>query len=216
MRRAERRQTASVECAEPLKQFHPCGKRIGRGRIEPVQRPRIAAPREHVEQRARQIDPVDVGFPVRPKLRGLMPQAPRDAGPETRRPARALVGGVARDPFRLEAVDRAIRIVARDFVDARVDDRRDAGNRQRRFGDVRREDDPAVRDGRKGAILFGGLERSVKRDDLDRRSFRTGDARDLRCRPAYLRRAGKKTQHLSRRRSDDLCRRRPPNGVSGW
>ena len=108
--RPERRQTTSVECAEPLKQVHSCGKRIGRGRIEPVQRPRIAAPREHVEQRA-SIDRsgecrvLCAAEASRPDATGATRPRGRDAPPGPG----ALVGGVARDPFRLEAVDRLAR-----------------------------------------------------------------------------------------------------------
>ena len=79
---------------------------------------------------------------MRPQAIGLVPQPDRHAGSEPAGAARPLVRRVLRDPLGLEAVDAAIGIVPRDLVQPGVDDGRDAGNRQRRFGDVGRQDDP--------------------------------------------------------------------------
>ena len=110
--------------------------------LEPLERPRIAAPRDDVEQRGRQIDPVDLRLAVRPQAIARDPTAGAPSPAQAAGAAGALIRGVGGDALGLEAVDAAIGVVARDLVQPGIDDRRHARNRQRRLGDVGGDDDP--------------------------------------------------------------------------
>ena len=59
-RRAVRGQAAVLAGLEPLQQRDRGRKRLGRGRLEPVERPRVAAPRQHVEDGRRQVHALDL------------------------------------------------------------------------------------------------------------------------------------------------------------
>ena len=62
---------------------------LGR-RLEPLERPRIAAPRDDVERRAAQVDAVDLRLAVRAQPVARVPQAagPRPGASRPARPAR--------------------------------------------------------------------------------------------------------------------------------
>ena len=74
---------------------------------------RIAAPRQHVKQRAGEIDARDVRLAVLAQAVARIPEPAHDARPKSRGTSRALVGRVARHALEREAVDTACRIVAR-------------------------------------------------------------------------------------------------------
>jgi hypothetical protein len=192
--RAEGRECRALHGPELREQVERRAHPLGPRRVEPLQRERIAAPGQDVEQRARQIHPMDVRFAMRPQPIRRVPQTDGDPGPEPRGPARALIGRVPRDALGLEAVDRAVRIVPRDLVEPRVDDRLHAGHGQRRLRDVGREDHARATRRRERGVLRGSVERSVQLHDLHTRQR----PRYLRQRPPDLGGAGEETQDLSR------------------
>ena len=181
--------------AKLTKQCKARRKRVGSGRIEPVHLTRISAPGQHVEQGTGQIDTMNLRFAVRPQPVGFVPEPAYYSWAEPSGAAGPLIGGVARNPLRFEAVDGAFRIVAGHFVYACVDHRCHAGHGQRCFRDVRREDDPPSRDSRYGAILLRAVQGSVQYDDLD---IRAGRLVNLGRRPPNLRCARQEAQHLAR------------------
>ena len=63
-----------------------------------------------------------------------------------------------RDRFDLKTLDLCAVDVARDAGEAGIDDKADAGNRDRCFGHVRGEDDAAALGKSKGALLFAVAE----------------------------------------------------------
>ena len=87
------------------------------------------------------------GSPVRdgPQPIARIPQPPDDARRNASGAAGPLVGGIGGNALGLQAVDAALGVVARDLVQAGIDDRRDARNGERRLGDVGRDDDAARR-----------------------------------------------------------------------
>ena len=82
-----------------------------------------------------------VVFPTDARSIADIPQAHRDAWSGTSRAAGTLLGRVGGDSLGLEAVDAAVRIVARDLVKPGVDDGGDARYGDRRLGDIGRDDD---------------------------------------------------------------------------
>ena len=129
--------------AEPFEQRHRRIDRVLAGPLEPFETSRIAAPRDHIEHDRRQVDPMHLRLAVRPETIARVPQATHDAGRFPSRAAGPLIGRVLSDPLELEAVDRAVGVVARDFVLAGVNDGGHAGHRHRRLGDVGGDNDPA-------------------------------------------------------------------------
>jgi hypothetical protein len=104
--------------------------------FEPLEGAWIAAPRDHVEDGARQINAVNLRLAMWSQSVARVPQPPDDARPEPSRAARSLIRGVRGDAFGLEAVDTPVGVVSRHLVQPRVDDGRHTGNRQRRLRDV--------------------------------------------------------------------------------
>jgi hypothetical protein len=119
-------QDAIAERSEPFEQDDRAFDRVSRGRLEPVERPRIVSPREDVERHTRQVDPVNVCLAVGTQAVARVPQTTDDTGRSASRAAGSLVGGVLGDPLDHEAVDAAVGVVSSDFLQAGVHDRRDA------------------------------------------------------------------------------------------
>ncbi|OCI30472.1 hypothetical protein OERS_28740 [Oerskovia enterophila] len=94
-------------------------------------------------------------------------QADRDAVRDTARAPRALVGAGLRDGLDRQALHLGRLGVARDAGRAGVDDVVDAGDRQRRLGDVGREHDAARGVRLEHAVLLGRGQARVERQDLD-------------------------------------------------
>src|SRR5262249_13750374 len=68
----------------------------------------------------------------------------------------SLIGARLRNPLDLEARRARPRIVAREAREPGVDDVDDPGDGERRLGDVRRQDHPALRDAREHLRLLRG------------------------------------------------------------
>ena len=74
---------------------------LGRGRLEPLERARVAAPGEHVERGPGEVDALDLRLAVRAQAVARVPEAQHAAGPGAAGPARALLRRVQRDPLPL-------------------------------------------------------------------------------------------------------------------
>jgi hypothetical protein len=115
--------TGALDKAQPGEQRHRRLERLVARPLEPLERAGIAAPRDDVEAGARQVDPVDFRLAMRAQTIARVPQPADDARRDAAGPAGALVGRIGRDALGLEAVDAALGVVARDFVEAGVDNR---------------------------------------------------------------------------------------------
>ena len=100
----------------------------------------------------------------------LVPQPVTDARLDPAGAAAALVGGSARDPHRFETGKADIRFVAGHPREAAIDHHPHALDGDRGLRNRGRQHDlaPARRRRRDGAVLRLGVERAVKRDDIDR------------------------------------------------
>ncbi len=78
----------------------------------------------------------------------------------------ALVGAALRDRLDRQALGARARIVTADARQPGINHIADAGNGQRRLGDVGRDDDLAARGGREDALLIARAEPAKQRDDL--------------------------------------------------
>ena len=78
----------------------------------------------------------------------------------------ALVGAALRDRFDRQAPGPRLRRIAADARQAGVDHEADAGNRERRLGNVGGDDDLAVLGRGKDALLLSVAQAAEKRDDL--------------------------------------------------
>src|SRR2546430_111919 len=84
------------------------------------------------------------------------------AGPEAKtntrscaaRAARALISGSLADFLHEQSIEAAVRIIARNAGEAAVNDAADTINRERGFGDIRRDDDFAFVVTSDGGVLF--------------------------------------------------------------
>ncbi len=152
-------------------------ERARRRRLEPLERARIVAPDQHVQRRCGQIRSRNVRHAVWPQPIARVPQPDRAARRDTAGPASTLIGGVGRHALDLEAVDAAVRVVARDLLEPGVDDRAHIGHRQRRLGDVRGENDPRPPRGRQRGILRLGVEPAVQGHDRHAPASPGGDPR---------------------------------------
>ena len=112
-------------------------------------------------------------------------------------PSGALIGGILRDAFGGQAIDAAVRIISGDLVKTAVDDSPHAGNRDRRFRDVGRHDDPSRRAvaGSKRAILLVCTEPAVERQHVELRCVQPGP--QLGDRRANLSGARQEAQHVA-------------------
>ena len=133
--------------------------------LEPIERRGIAAPGQDVEDGARKIDAMDLGFTVRPKTIERIPEPDGSSTGLTAGPSSALIRGILRDSFGGQAVDGAVCIVSGDLVKTAIDHSSHAGNRNRRFRDVGGDDDPprCFVSGTERAVLFVGTEPAVER-----------------------------------------------------
>src|SRR4029077_105633 len=86
------------------------------GTLDPPERSRISAPGHDVEYRGAEIDAMNLGLAVRSQPIAGIPEAPHRTRTESSGASRALIGRIGGDPFDLEAVDRALGIVASHLV----------------------------------------------------------------------------------------------------
>ena len=152
---AECRELTARNRAQSLEQIESCLNRIIRRPVEPFERAWIAARCEDLQQRAREIHPVDLGLPMGLQPVALAPEPHGRTGPQPCGAPRPLIRGVHRNMFQFEAVDRAVRIVTGNFVETRVYDDANTWHRERGLGDVGREDDSPP---------GGGSERRIRSD----------------------------------------------------
>ena len=153
------RRVRLVDGAKPHEQRQRALERCGGGRLEPVERRRGSAPQaSDVEQRRRP------DRRARSPARAMRPQPVARVPEPSTSPAPAARRGPPADRpsprrcARSQAVDAARGIVARDLLQAGVDDGAHAGHGERRFGDIGREDDAPSRGARpQRRVLPGGV-----------------------------------------------------------
>ena len=109
--------------------------------FKPVECQRIAAPREDVEHWRCEVDAPHFGLALRAQHHARVPESRRASRRGAARAAGALIGGVERDLFGDEMIDRGLGVEAQHFLQAGVDHVGDAFDGERRFGDVGGEDD---------------------------------------------------------------------------
>ncbi len=130
-----------------------------RGRpLEPAELRRVGAPGMEGEHGAREVDTVDLGD-VRfghPALLALGPEPDTPPRPRPPGPAGPLRRRRPADPPQLEPVDPAPRVERGVSGQPAIDHGRDALDRQRRLGDVRRQDDLRAIARPEGAVLLFG------------------------------------------------------------
>ncbi len=162
--------SGGVEGVQFLEQRQAVLDLAGVGRVDEREARDVAeAQGRHLQDDAREVRPQDLGVGElragREILLRVQPDA--DAVGDTATPAGALTGGGLRDRLDRQTLHLRALAVARDARGAGVDDVADARHRQRRLGDVRRQDDasPVVRG--EDAMLLGGGQARIERHDLD-------------------------------------------------
>ena len=127
------------------------------------------AERAHLQDDAGQVGAQDLGVgelrSAEEVLLGVEPDA--DARPHAAAATGALVGRGLADGLDGQPLHLGAQGVAADAGDAGVDDVPDAGDRQRRLGDVGGQHHAAPGVRREDAVLLGGGEPRVERHDLD-------------------------------------------------
>jgi hypothetical protein len=111
----------------PIRRLHE-GKRLDVAQLQ----------RMHLQDHGGEIGALDLGFRERRTRQEILLgiQADGDARGHAAAAARALVGRCLRDLLDGQALQAAAMAVSADARDAGVDDRADAGYRQRSFGDI--------------------------------------------------------------------------------
>ncbi len=142
------------------------------GRLDEGEAGDVAEPeRGHLEDDAGEVGAQDLGVgELRPGLEVLLRVEPdRDALGDAAAAAGALVGRGLADRLDRQPLHLGAHGVAADPRDAGVDDVPDAGDGQRRLGDVGGEHDAAHDRGVAGEdlVLVGRAEAGVERDDLE-------------------------------------------------
>jgi len=191
-RRQPRRRVA-LNQAKPCEQRERRVGRARRRRLEPLEGPRIAAPRDNLQRRAGEIDPVDVWLAMRAQPIARVPQPPYASWRHAAGAAGALIRGIGGDALGFETVDAALGVITRHLLQPAVDDRRDAGNGHRCLREIGRDDDAPARRWTERALLLVGVERAVQRQHLDLR----GTQRDVGDGASNLRCAGQEAQDVA-------------------
>ena len=106
---------------------------------------------------------MDVGLAMRAEDVARIPKPDGTSGLRSPGTSGALVRRVAGDALDDEMIDRGVGIETQHLVQTGVDHVGDAFDRQRGFGDVRRQDDFAPRCRRERALLRIDVERAVQR-----------------------------------------------------
>ena len=159
-------QATAPDCTQSLEQREILGDAFVVGRVEPLESLRISTPCDQVEQHPGEIDAVDLRFPVRAQLVTRIPEPDGDSRTQATRTSRPLLGGVAGNSLGLEAVDADRPVVAENAMKPAVDDGLDAFHRERRLGDVRRQDHLSPCRRRDGCLLAIDIQTSVQLVDL--------------------------------------------------
>ena len=158
-----------VQRAEFLEQGVAVGDGGGRGRLD--KRKRLNVPqveRLHAQNDFGEIGALDFRLrEQRPRIEILLRVEPdANACLHAARAAFALVGAALRNRLDRQALGARARIVTADAGQPGINHITDAGNGQRRLGDVGRDDDLAARGGREDALLIARAEPAEQRDDL--------------------------------------------------
>jgi hypothetical protein len=161
------------------------GKRQVRGR---------GAPAGAIEQKGRKLGFQDFGFFLlrQAAMQRLRPQPDGDARCFPPGAAGALVGGGAADAQGGEAGQAGRLVQPRRPPPAAVDDNFDAGHGKRRFRDRRRQHHAPPLGWAESAVLLGGRQVAVQRENKRAASFQ------CRLGAADFRHAGEKSQNVSR------------------
>ena len=147
------------------------------------------AERRHLQDDRRQVGAQDLGLGERgPGVEVLLVvEADADAGRHAAAATRPLVGRRLRDRLDGQALHLGAAAVAGDAGRAGVDDVADAGHGERRLGHVGGEHDAPAAVGLEHAVLLGGRQPGVERQDLGVGQVRVGAGR-RRCRGSRARR----------------------------
>ena len=137
--------------------------------LEPIERSGIRAPFDDVENHARQINTMNVWFPMRPKAIVRFPKPVHDARTSSACAAGSLICGILRDALDRKAVDCPRRVVPGHLLKAGIDNRRHARNCHGGLRDIGRDDHSSRPGGRRreGAILLSRIQRAIECQDLD-------------------------------------------------
>ncbi len=190
---AKPRQPAIVERAQPAEQREGSLQHLRRRRFEPLERTGVSAPGQHVQHRPCQIDTRDIRLAMRTQAVALVPEPHRHPRPQPARTARALIGRVLGDALEPQTVEAALDVIARQLLDARIDDGRDAWHGERGLGDVGCQDHAAATAVPDRRVLRICVERPVQLDDI---SARRGGA-NLRQHASNLWGPGEKAEHVA-------------------
>src|SRR5689334_6734366 len=98
--------TARAHGSQPFQQTEGRADSLRARYLEPLEPGRISSPRDDVEHRAGQIDPMNLGFAVWAQSITLIPQPADQARTRSSGTTSALISGVSRDPLGNEAVYR--------------------------------------------------------------------------------------------------------------
>ena len=169
---AVRRVRRRDQSAELLEQLDAGGHLAPVRRLHEREAGDVAQPeRRHLEDDRGEVGPQDLRVgelgSALEVLLGVQPD--RDAGLDPPAAAGALAGGGPADRLDRQPLHLGLHRVARDARDTGVDDVPDAGDRQRRLGDVRGEHDASGGLGVRGEhpVLLGGGEPGEERHDLE-------------------------------------------------
>ena len=100
--RAERRHLAILDGAKPGEQRECRRDAFAIGRVEPLERGRIATPGEDVEDRFRKIDALNLRLDMGAQAIGSVPEAADTSRAEAAGAPRSLFGGVGGNPLQLQ------------------------------------------------------------------------------------------------------------------
>ena len=173
---------AGAQGAELLEQLQAGGDVAPVRRLDERESGDVTQPeRTHLQDHAGQVRAQDLGVgelrAAEEVLLGVEPDA--DARPHAAAPAGALVGRGLADGLDGQPLDLGAQGVATDPGDTGVDDVPDARDGQRGLRDVGGQHDPAPGVRREDAVLLGGREPGVERDDLDAAARAAQRARGL-------------------------------------
>ena len=167
----------------------------------------MSAPGQDVEDATREIDAMDLGFAVGTQPIERIPESDGSAAGLASGPPGALIGGILRNAFGGQAVDGAVRIVSGDLVETGVDDGSHAWNRDGRFRDVGRHDNPSRRAvaAAQRAVLLVRTEPAVERQHVE--SWAADPGPQVGNRRANLSGARQEAQDVAVRGSEPAIRR---------
>src|SRR6185295_14525832 len=109
-----RRDAAVLGRAEAGEQVQCRLRRLGWRRLDPLERERLASPCEDVEEWSREIDAANLRLAPWTEVELLVPEAHHVPRSRASCASGPLVGGILRDPLRLQAIDALVRVEPED------------------------------------------------------------------------------------------------------